>query len=49
MFQKDEIKHIARIITYVDIKKGMKGKLIRLLTNDFGMSIQNIIDIYRRR
>ena len=49
VFRKDGFNHIARIITYVDIKKGKKAKLIRLLTNDFGMPIQTIIDIYRRR
>ena len=48
VFRKDGIKHIARIITYVDIKKG-KAKLISLLTNDFDMDIEKIIEIYRRR
>ena len=36
-FNKGEIKHKARIVTYVDIKKGKQPKLIRLLTNDFDM------------
>lgn len=48
VFRKSNIAHIARIITYVDTKKG-KAKLISLLTNDFDMDIQTIIDIYRRR
>ena len=37
VFRKDDINHIARIITYVDIKKGKKPKLVSLLTNDFDM------------
>ncbi len=40
------ITHKARIITYPDIKK---KKLTSLLTNDFDMSEQDIIDIYRKR
>jgi hypothetical protein len=40
------IKHHARIITYPDIQK---KKLISLLTNDFEMPQQDIIDIYRKR
>jgi hypothetical protein len=40
------IKHHARIITYPDIQK---KKLISLLTNDFEMPEQDIIDIYRKR
>lgn len=48
VFRKGDIAHIARIITYVDVKKG-KAKLVSLLTNDFDMDIQTIIDIYRRR
>ena len=48
VFRKGEISHIARIVTYVDIKKG-KAKLISLLTNDFDMDIETIIEIYRRR
>ena len=49
IFRKDDINHIARLITYVDIKKGKKPKLISLLTNDFDMSMDTIVDIYRRR
>ena len=49
VFRKDDINHIARLITYVDIKKGKKPKLISLLTNDFDMSMDTIVDIYRRR
>lgn len=47
--KKGGINHIARIITYVDIKKGKKPKLISLLTNDFDMPLETIVAIYRRR
>ena len=43
-----EIKHKARIITYVDLKK-KKPKLISLLTNDMDMLSEEIITIYRKR
>ena len=43
VFRKDGINHIARIITYVDIKKGKKPKLISLLTNDFDMPLETIV------
>ena len=49
VFRKGNISHIARIITYVDTKKGKQPKLIRLLTNDFDMSLEDIVLIYRRR
>lgn len=49
VFRKGDINHITRIITYVDIKKNKQPKLISLLTNDFDMSIEDIILIYRRR
>ena len=49
VFRKDGINHIARIITYVDIKKGKKPKLISLLTNDFDMPLETIVAIFRRR
>ena len=49
VFRKGEINHIARIITYVDNRKGKQPKLISLLTNDFDMSLDTIVDIYRRR
>lgn len=49
VFRKGEINHIARIITYVDIKKGKQPKLISLLTNDFDMPLETIVAIYRRR
>lgn len=42
------IKHKARIITYVDLKK-KKPKLISLLTNDMDMLSEVIITIYRKR
>lgn len=48
-FRKDGINHIARIITYVDIKKGKQPKLISLLTNDFDMPLETIVAIYRHR
>ena len=49
VFRKGDINHLARIITYVDIKKGKQPKLIRLLTNDFDMSLGDIVLIYKRR
>ena len=49
VFRKDGINHVARIITYVDIKKGKKPKLISLLTNDFDMPLERIVAIYRCR
>ena len=48
VFRKDGINHIARIITYVDVKKGKQPKLISLLTNDFDMELETVA-IYRRR
>lgn len=49
VFRKGDINHIARIITYVDIKKGKQPKLISLLTNDFDMSLEDIVLVYKRR
>ena len=49
VFRKGEINHIARIVTYVDIKKGKKPKPISLLTNDFDMPLETIVEIYHRR
>lgn len=49
VFRRNDISHIARIITYVDIKKNRHPKLISLLTNDFDMSPETIVNIYRRR
>ncbi len=49
VFRKGEINHIARIVTYVDIKEGKQPKLIQLLTNDFDMPLETIVLIYRRR
>ena len=43
-----EIKHKARIVTYVGLKK-KKPKLISLLTNDMDMPSEEIIAIYRKR
>ena len=42
----DTIKHYARIVTYVDIKK---RKLVSLLTNDLDTDPNEIIAIYRQR
>ena len=44
----DDIVHHARIITYVDIKKG-KARLVSLLTNDMDMEVEDIVEIYRKR
>ena len=44
----EDIEHHARIITYVDIKKG-KTRLVSLLTNDMDMEVEDIVDIYRKR
>ena len=49
VFRKDGINPIARIITYVDLKKNKKPKLMSLLTNDFDMPLETIVAIYRRR
>ena len=49
VFRKDGISHIARIITYVDIKKGKTPKPVSLLTNDFDMPMETVAAIYRRR
>ena len=49
VFRKGDVNHIARMITYVDIKKGKQPKLITLLTNDFDMRPETIAAIYRRR
>lgn len=49
VFRNGDINHIARMITYVDIKKGKRPKLITLLTNDFDMRPETVVAIYRRR
>lgn len=49
VFRKNGIDHIARMITYVDIKKGKHPRLVTLLTNDFDMRPETIVAIYRRR
>lgn len=49
VFHKGETNHIARMVTYVDIKKGKQPKLVTLLTNDFDMRPETIVAIYRRR
>ena len=49
VFRKDGITHIARIIKYVDIKRGKRPKLISLLTNDFAKPLDTIVAIYHRR
>ena len=49
VFRKDDINHIARVITYVDVKRGKAPKLVSLLTNDFDMPMETVVAIYRRR
>ena len=49
VFQKSEVRHVARIVTFVDLKKGKQPKLISLLTNDFDMHPDTIVAIYHRR
>ena len=44
----EEIEHHARIITYVDTRKG-KARLMSLLTNDMDMEVEDIVAIYRKR
>ena len=44
----EEIEHHARIITYVDTRKG-KARLVSLLTNDMDMEVEDIVAIYRKR
>lgn len=44
----EDIKHKARIITYVDLRK-TKPKIISLLTNDMDMDVEDVIAIYRKR
>ena len=44
----EDIIHHARIITYVNMKKG-KAKLVSLLTNDMEMEAEEIVAIYRKR
>lgn len=43
---KGEISHIARIVSYVDIKNGKQLKLMQLLTNGFDMPLDDIVLIY---
>ena len=44
----EDIVHDARIITYTDIRK-TRVKLVSLLTNDMDMSVEEIVEIYRKR
>lgn len=44
----EDIRHKARIVTYVDLTK-KKPKVISLLTNDMDMYVEDIIAIYRKR
>lgn len=44
----EDIRHKARIVTYVDLTK-KKPKVISLLTNDMDMDMEDIIAIYRKR
>ena len=48
-FRKGDISLIARIITYVDIKKGKTSKLMSLPADDFDMAMETIAAICRRR
>ena len=43
-----DIRHKARIVTYVDLAK-KKPKVISLLTNDMDMDTEDVIAIYRKR
>mgnify|MGYP002623627092 CR=1 FL=1 len=45
----EDIVHHARIITYVDVKKGKTQKLVSLLTNDMEMEVEDIVAIYCKR
>jgi len=47
--KEKDIYHKARKITYQDKTKKGKIKFISLLTNDFQMSAEDIIAIYKRR
>jgi len=47
--KEKDIYHKARKITYQDKTKKGKIRLISLLTNDFQMSVEDIIAIYKRR
>lgn len=49
VFDKGDARHRARIVTYVDIKKRKRPKLVSLLTNDFDMALETIVEIYRKR
>ena len=46
--KEKDITHLAKTVTYVDIKK-TRAKLIPLLTNDVEMEAEDIVDIYRKR
>lgn len=48
VFNKGDARHKARIVTYVDIKKGRQPKLVSLLTNDFDMALQTIVKYTKR-
>lgn len=49
VFNKGNTRHKAHIVTYMDIKKGRQPKLVSLLTNDFDMPLETIVEIYRKR
>ena len=48
VFRKGETRHIARIVTYVDIKRGKQPKLVSLLTNDFDMRPETIVALFKQ-
>lgn len=43
------ISHKARIVTYIDTSKKEEKQIIRLVTNDFELSFEDIIGIYNAR
>ena len=49
MCRKDGINHIVSIVTYVNLRKAKKPKVVSPLTNDIDMPVETIIAIYRRR
>ena len=43
-FRNDKVSHVARLVTYR--REGRHCKSASLITNDFNMDYQEIIDIY---
>ena len=46
--KEKDITHLAKIVTYVDIKK-TRAKLVPLLTNNIEMDAKVVVDICRKR